>query len=76
MGLRGTNTPKGHNDRPAPVRFPIDPVPTLIHGPLRGQSGCLTTRLHTAMSDDFIVTAYVVLDETLRALGHRSHALA
>jgi len=28
------------------------------------------------MSDDFIVTAYVVLDETLRALGHRSHALA
>ncbi len=28
------------------------------------------------MNDDFIVTAYVVLDETLRALGHRSHALA
>ncbi len=28
------------------------------------------------MNDDFIVTAYVVLDETMRALGHRGHALA
>ena len=28
------------------------------------------------MNGDFIVTAYVVLDETMRALGHRSHALA
>ncbi len=28
------------------------------------------------MNDDFIVTVYVVLDETMRALGHRSHPLA
>ncbi len=28
------------------------------------------------MNDDFIVTAYVVLDETMRALEHRSHPLA
>ncbi len=28
------------------------------------------------MSDDLIVTAYVVIDETMRALGHRSHGLA
>ncbi len=28
------------------------------------------------MDDDFIVTAYVVLDETMAALGHRDHVLA
>ena len=28
------------------------------------------------MSDDFIVPVYVMMDETMRALGHRSHALA
>jgi len=28
------------------------------------------------MNDDFIVPAYVVIDETLRALDHRSHPLA
>ena len=28
------------------------------------------------MSDDLIVTAYVVLDEMMQALGHRSHRLA
>jgi len=28
------------------------------------------------MDDDFIVAAYVVIDETMRALGHRSHPLA
>ena len=28
------------------------------------------------MSDDFIVPVYVVIDETMRALGHRSHCLA
>ena len=28
------------------------------------------------MNDDFIVTAYVVLDETMRALEHRSQPLA
>ncbi len=28
------------------------------------------------MSDDLMVTAYVVIDETMAALGHRSHRLA
>ncbi len=28
------------------------------------------------MSDDFIVPVYVVIDETMRALGHHSHCLA
>ncbi len=28
------------------------------------------------MDDDFIVTAFVVLDKTMTALGHRDHALA
>ncbi len=28
------------------------------------------------MDDDLIVTAYVVIDETMAALGHRSHRLA
>ena len=28
------------------------------------------------MNDDWIVTTFVVIDETLRALGHRSHVLA
>ena len=28
------------------------------------------------MDDDLMVTAYVVIDETMRALGHRSHRLA
>jgi DDE family transposase len=28
------------------------------------------------MDDEWIVTVYVVVDETMRALGHRSHALA
>jgi len=28
------------------------------------------------MDDDFIVTAYVVIDETMAALGHRDHVLA
>jgi len=28
------------------------------------------------MDDDFIVTAYVVLDETMRALGHRDDGRA
>ena len=28
------------------------------------------------MSDDLIVTAYVVIDEMMQALGHRSHGLA
>ena len=28
------------------------------------------------MNDEWIVTAYVVIDEVMRALGHRSHALA
>jgi hypothetical protein len=27
------------------------------------------------MDDDFIVTVYVVLDETMRALAHRGHPL-
>ncbi len=28
------------------------------------------------MNDDFIVPVYVVIDETMRALAHRSHPLA
>ena len=28
------------------------------------------------MDDDFIVAVYVVIDETMAALGHRSHPLA
>jgi len=28
------------------------------------------------MNDDFIVPVYVIVDETMRALGHRSHGLA
>ncbi len=28
------------------------------------------------MNDEWIVTAYVVIDEVMRALDHRSHALA
>ncbi len=28
------------------------------------------------MNDEFIVTAYVIIDETMRALGHRDHVLA
>ena len=28
------------------------------------------------MNDEWIVTAYVVIDEVMRALGHRSHGLA
>ena len=28
------------------------------------------------MNDDFIVTAYVVIDTVLQALGHQTHCLA